>query len=115
MASQPSAKLKAILAEARARAEATKAAGAATPPTRETQRIEALLDRNEDLPDPRALARMYREKTLVERLPEDDNHVVGAASALADAPVENLPDRGRPVFTPPPARPPARAGQIMRR
>jgi hypothetical protein len=73
LASQGSDKLTAILAEARAKAEAARAAG---PPQRtpaETRRVEALLDRNEALPDSRALARLYQSQELVEKLPEDED------------------------------------------
>ena len=109
MASQPSDKLKAILAEARARADASRATGTAPVSTRETHRVEALLDRNEELPDPRALARMYRQKSLVEQLPEDDDHAAPPPVAPAPPPthVEDLPERGPALYTPPVTRLPA--------
>ena len=103
MASQGSDKLKAILAAAQEKARAAQAAAAAeSAAPSETKRVEALLDRNEALPDPRALARLYREKTLVERLPEDEEQAVGAAPAPAPAPAAPAPaPEEREVYRPP--------------
>jgi hypothetical protein len=44
--------------------------------------IEALLDRNQPLPDPRALSLLYKEEALTERLPES----LEAEAAAAQAP-----------------------------
>gem|GEM_PF-3543402 len=85
--------------------EAARGAGSAAGATRETQRVETLLDRNEALPDPRALARMYKQKSLLERLPDDDDHAPSPAGPQPDS-EEVLPDRGRPVYTPPTAKAP---------
>ena len=93
MASQGSDKLKAILAQAQEKARAAQAAtaAAAAAAPAETRRVEALLDRNEALPDPRALSRLYRNKELVERLPDDEDQAVGAASTPPPAPTPPPP------------------------
>jgi hypothetical protein len=83
MASQRSDKLKEILAQAQHKARAAQAAQAAAPALTETDRIESLLDRNEALPDSRALARLYRSKDLVERLPDDEDSATPASPAVA--------------------------------
>ena len=93
VASQGSDKLKAILAQAQETARAAQAAQAAMPaPT--TERVEALLDRDEALPDSRALARLYRSKDLVERLPDDEASATPPAPAAAPSrpPAEPRPD-----------------------
>lgn len=86
MASQGSDKLKAILAQALEKARAAQAARAAEPAPTQTQRVEALLDRNEALPDSRALARLYRSKDLVERLPDDEDSPTPQSPAAAELP-----------------------------
>lgn len=99
MASQGSDKLRDILAAAKEKslaAQAAAAAGVAGAPAA-TNRVEALLDRNEVLPDPRALARLYRDKTLVERLPDDEEHAVG--------PAPGAPVTGTAIYSPPVAPP----------
>jgi hypothetical protein len=122
LASQGSDKLKAILAAAQEKARAAQAAAATeTSPVGETTRVEALLDRNEALPDPRALARLYREKELVERLPEDEEQAVGPAPSAPPAAPGPTPE----VYSPPvaaaapladphpePRRPPLSPAQI---
>ncbi|MFN2465042.1 MAG: hypothetical protein ABR598_02115 [Candidatus Dormibacteria bacterium] len=94
MASQGSDKLKAIIAEARDRAEAARAAGPAPRTAAETRRIEALLDRGEALPDPRALARLYQSKELVEKLPDDEDETPSTQAPPSDA------APGRPPLSP---------------
>jgi hypothetical protein len=123
MASQGSDKLKAILADARAKADAARAAGGPERTPAETRRIEALLDRNEALPDPRALARMYQSKELVEKLPDDEESAPNAPSTAPDAaspaprpvtveaPAEATPDR-RGTEEAAYARPPLSPAQI---
>jgi hypothetical protein len=81
--SQGSDRLRAILASAKEKAQAAQAALPQGHAAAETRGVEALLDRNEALPDPRALARMYRERELVERLPEDEEHTPAPATAAA--------------------------------
>ncbi|MDQ6746647.1 MAG: hypothetical protein M3010_00870 [Candidatus Dormibacteraeota bacterium] len=112
MSPEVSDKLKAILEDARARAQRAQAAAAAPPNAVETNRVEALLGRDEALPDPRALARLYREKGLAERLPDDE----GAAGSPV-APAENAPPVYEAPGSPgsdrvPPARPPLSPAQI---
>jgi hypothetical protein len=104
MASQGSDKLKAILADARAKAEAARAAGGPEGSPTETRRIEALLDRNGALPDPRALARMYQSKELVEKLPDDEE---STPSAPSTAPAAALPASRRAAPEAPPEATPA--------
>jgi hypothetical protein len=110
VASQGNDRLKAILAQARARAAAAESAGPPAPPPGETHRVEALLDKGEALPDPRALARLYKDKTLVARLPEDED---AAAAGQQGAPPGSggsiaVEDRADPV----PSRPPLNPTQI---
>lgn len=120
MASQGSDKLKAILAQAQAKAQAVQATQAALPELARTDRVEALLDRNEALPDPRALARMYRSHDLVARLPEDeDSAVPDAPVAPANVPappppLPALPDAAEAARVAPrlPDRPPLSPAQI---
>ena len=112
MTSQGSDKLKAILAAAGARARAAQATAtaAAGEAAAETSRPEALLDRNEALPDSRALARLYRNNELVERLPEDEEHPVAPISTAAppaipatrapSAPGHDRAEPGHPPLSP---------------
>lgn len=120
MASQRSDKLKAILAQAQQKAQAAQATRAATPALAPTDGIEALLDHNAALPDPRALARLYRSHDLVVRLPEDDDSAVPAAPvAVAESPppppaAAELPYAAEPAPAAPgpPDRPPLSPAQI---
>jgi len=59
-----------------------------------------LLDRNQALPDARALARLYRNNELVDRLPEDDEHpLVVIPKPVPAVPVDHAPP-GRPPLSP---------------
>ncbi|MEA2684345.1 MAG: hypothetical protein QOK05_2673 [Chloroflexota bacterium] len=132
MASQGSDKLKAMLALAQERARAAQATLAAVPTDAETNRVESLLDRNEALPDPRALSRLYLSKDLVERLPDDEDSASPPsptpelspqpAPAVAVAPAPAMPAEATPGTAEPaaepqrkeaaPARPPMSPAQI---
>ncbi|MGI8609886.1 MAG: hypothetical protein ACR2MY_11760 [Candidatus Dormibacteria bacterium] len=95
MSSQSSDKLKTILAAAKERSLAAQAAAAA-PPNAETHRVDALLDRTESLPDPRALSRLYRDKELVDRLPDDEEQAIGPSTSTP--PTDS---RAPAVYSPP--------------
>lgn len=77
--SQPGNKLMQILDDARERSARSRAlrehfpqaAGASGQASGAA--VEDLLDKNRDLPDPLALARLYRSPELVERLPDEDD------------------------------------------
>jgi hypothetical protein len=114
--SQGSDRLKAILAEAKAKASAAQAAGPTEASVAETQRVEALLDRNEALPDPRALSRLYRSKDLVERLPEDEDSAPATPGIYRAQPgVIHPPPRGADAApTEVAAAPEPRADEVKR-
>ena len=67
---QASDRLRDILERARARS-AEAAPAPAPEPAQAEATVEALLDRNQPLPDPRALSRLYKEQALAARLPEN--------------------------------------------
>src|SRR2546430_9917444 len=73
---QTSDRLRDILQRAKARS-------AGTPPARAQAEasVEALLDRDQPLPDPRALSRLYQQQALAVRLPESLEAEAGVASA----------------------------------
>jgi hypothetical protein len=76
---QTSDRLRDILQRAKARSAGTLAAA---PDQRQPEAsVEALLDRNQPLPDPRALSRLYQQQALAVRLPESLEAEAEVASA----------------------------------
>ncbi|GAC1332156.1 MAG: hypothetical protein NVSMB17_10930 [Candidatus Dormibacteria bacterium] len=103
MASQPSDRLKAMVAAARAMAEDHASAPGAGP--RQTADVEPLLDRARELPDARALARMYRDRDLDARLPDDADPPTAGA-------LYTPPPAASPGVAPAPARAPLSPAQV---
>jgi hypothetical protein len=58
---------------------------AAQQPAQGEATVEALLDKSQPLPDPKALSRLYREQTLAE-LPDESDEAARASTATSGAP-----------------------------
>lgn len=82
--SQPSDKLKAILGK-------RPTTPTPRPAPRSASGVEDLLDKARALPDPRALARLYRDGALAQRLPEDESEAPTRSEAEGPISYDNLP------------------------
>jgi hypothetical protein len=105
--SQPSDRLRDILQRARERHAAAAAAPAAQQEGQAT--VEALLDKSQPLPDPRALSRLYREQALAQ-LPDESDEAAPASTATSghepvapgsSAQMQPLPTGGAMTSQPP--------------
>jgi len=94
-ASQPSDRLRQILREH------SRAAGGPPPRQAPLAPGDALLEREGALPDALALARLYRNKDLVERLPEEDD----VAAPESAPPPAVIVERGKQYVQSPPLSP----------
>jgi hypothetical protein len=98
-ASQPGDRLKALLAR--------RPPAPTYQPPRPAAGVEQLLDRSAEIPDARALARLYRERSLTETVPDAEEETVAPAPIWSGAP-------GTPLAIPPPIadRPPLSPAEI---
>jgi hypothetical protein len=117
---QTSDRLRDILRRARERSEGAATAPAAQERAHAEASVEALLDRSQPLPDPRALSRLYKEQALNSRLPESlEAEAQGASASQASAPASESPapaptDDGLPPPVWADAAPPAATAEAGR-